>query len=465
MKIDSTRIPFLDEINRNYCEILFCFYNNQDDPSYLIQRAQLIGFNHYVMIHKICNIELMSIDTMKFFPKQNGKIIFINDRTFNKAISNLKELVYDHNENNFIELNWNIETLNKEVNILIEELKEQQSQFDNKMKIIDVSERAQKENVALKKLVQSLKRENNILKQKLKPNFLKQFFTPKIGILYQYSPIPLNIPKSYQNKVKLNKFPTISIVTPSLNQDKFIERTIKSIVQQDYPNLEYIIQDGGSKDRTYEIIKKYNSFITSHESKQDDGQSNAINKGFQRSTGEIMAYLNSDDILLPGALHYVGKFFEENPKVDVIYSHRIIINENDEEIGRWILPTHDSNMLRWADYIPQETLFWRRSIWDQIGGQLDDSFHFAMDWELLLSFIENKAKFKRVPRFLSAFRVHKQQKTQSVIDHLGSTEMEILRFRSHNRNLTASEIQRNLRTYSYRHLLYHYLYMLGVLKY
>ena len=106
-----------------------------------------------------------------------------------------------------------------------------------------------------------------------------------------------------------------------------------------------------------------------------------------------MAWLNSDDLLLPGALFYVAEYFRKHPEVDVIYGHRIIINEDNRETGRWVLPPHNDNMLQWADYVPQETMFWRRDLWDKVGGYVDESFQFAMDWELILRFRNAGAVF------------------------------------------------------------------------
>src|SRR5262249_23541680 len=143
----------------------------------------------------------------------------------------------------------------------------------------------------------------------------------------------------------------------------------------------------------------------------DEGQTQAINLGFQHTSGEIMAYLNSDDLLLPGSLAYVAGYMAAHPEVDVVYGHRILIDECDDEVARWVLPRHDDRVLTWANFVPQETLFWRRRIWERVGGTLDASFQFAMDWDLILRFREAGARFVRLPRFLGAFRVHARQKT------------------------------------------------------
>ena len=294
---------------------------------------------------------------------------------------------------------------------------------------------------------------------------LKNPFSPKLGKLVCYSERPIFIPKYYNKCSKsLSIVPSISVTTPSYNQDKFIERTIKSVLNQRYPKLEYVIQDGCSTDETFSILERYNDSIISWQSVKDTGQANAINRGFHRTSGEIMAYLNSDDLYLPGTLNYVARFFMQHPEIDVVYGHRILINERDNEIGRWVLPPHDKEVLLWADYIPQETLFWRRSIWEKVGGYLDENFFFAMDWDLLLRFREASAKFARLPRFLGAFRIHEQQKTFAQLD-IGKKEMQKLRYRVHQRHVTYTEIRKNIAKYLYKHVCYQKLYHLGLLKY
>ncbi len=296
---------------------------------------------------------------------------------------------------------------------------------------------------------------------------LRQRLQPKLGQLQQYSPVPLEIPEQHSalTTVSQQPLPSVSIVTPSFNQAQFLECTLQSMLGQNYSNLEYIVQDGGSTDGTPEILEKYRPRLTHAESCQDGGQANALNRGFERSTGEIMAWLNSDDILLPGTLAYVAQFFQDHPEVDVVYGHRIVINEADQEIGRWILPPHDARMLRWADYVPQETLFWRRRIWEKAGGRLDESFHFALDWELLLRFCDAGAIFRRLPRFLAAFRVHAGQKTSQHLNGLGFREMARLREHLHGRPVSHAEAQRQIRGYMRKHVLYDRAYRAGLLRY
>lgn len=211
--------------------------------------------------------------------------------------------------------------------------------------------------------------------------------------------------------LKLERPPRISVVTPSFNQGRFIGQTIKSVLSQEYPNLEYVVQDNNSDDDTLSILGSVKAPNFSFYVERDDGQADAINKGFARCTGEIMGFLNSDDILLPGALVQIARVFHDHPLIDVVYGNRVLIDTQDNIIGRWVLPYHDGELLRHIDYIPQETLFWRRSLWERIGGRLDDKLAFALDWELLLRLLDSGGKFFHIPRFLGGFRIHQDQKT------------------------------------------------------
>lgn len=224
------------------------------------------------------------------------------------------------------------------------------------------------------------------------------------------------------------RYPSIAVVTPTFNQGQFIERTVRSVMDQAYPALNYAIYDGVSKDDTVDVLKRLETeYDFKWKSEPDNGQADAINKAFDMVDGEIMAWLNSDDLLMNRALLFVGAFFDQNPDVDVLYGHRLLINESDMEIGRWITPPYHADALTYFDYVPQETLFWRRSIWEKAGGKLNVDFHFALDWDLLQRFREAGARIVRVPRFLGCFRVHPEQKTSAKMADLGKTEMSWLR--------------------------------------
>lgn len=282
--------------------------------------------------------------------------------------------------------------------------------------------------------------------------------------LTHYKPRDLRVPARYHRPVRLDDPPVISVVTPSFNQGRFLEQTIKSVLDQDYPRLEYAVQDGGSKDESVAVMEKYRHRLVHAESRKDNGQAHAVNLGFARAArGEIMAYLNSDDLLLPGSLNYVAAYFARNPDVDVVYGHRIIIDPDGREVGRWVLPGHSDRMLVWADYVPQETMFWRRRIWDKVGG-IDESFRFALDWDLLLRFREAGAKFVRLPRFLGAFRVHATQKTSADLADVGAPEMARLRLRLHGRETDLDDIRQNMHGYMLRHAGYNWLYRLGLYR-
>ena len=276
----------------------------------------------------------------------------------------------------------------------------------------------------------------------------------------------MQLPKSYDQVISLGSLaPVVSIVTPAFNHGSFLERTLKSVLDQEYPRLEYIVQDGGSRDLTPEILERYRHRLHRAVSAPDRGQTNALNLGFAHASGEILAYLNSDDVLLPGTLPYVVRYFHDHPDVDVVYGHRIFIDSQDQEVGRWVLPPHSDSMLIWADYVPQETMFWRRRIWDQVGACFDESFQFAMDWDLLLRFRHAGAKMVRLPRFLGAFRVHDEQKSQAQLASIGDREMTRLRRRCHGRDVDRREIRRGILGYLLRHAVCNRLYWLGLLRY
>lgn len=287
----------------------------------------------------------------------------------------------------------------------------------------------------------------------------------RLGEFYHHPPRSLVIPQRYYTtKLRVKKPPLISIVTPSFNQGNFIGRTIGSVVNQGYPRLEYIIQDGGSTDDTWRVIEGVRSKLAFYELRPDKGQSHAINLGFEKSHGEIMAYLNSDDLLMPGSLNYVANYFATHPKVDAVYGHRIIIDENDNEVGRWVLPPHNQAILDWVDYVPQETLFWRRNLWEKVSSRVDDRFRFAVDWDLLLRFQHAGAKIVRLPRFLGAFRVHSNQKTSTQLFNIGHQEMGNLRERTLGHRPSYHEVNRAIRGYLVRHIMYQKLYRLGLLR-
>lgn len=287
---------------------------------------------------------------------------------------------------------------------------------------------------------------------------LRAALRPRLGTLTQHLPRRLELPKPYASSLPAEALPLISMVTPSFQQANFVGRTLDSVLQQNYPKLEYFVQDGGSTDGTTEVLRHYGDRLAGWVSKKDGGQSQAINLGFARANGEIMAWLNSDDLLMPGALHRVGEYFAQHPEVDVVYGNRILIDEEDREIGRWVLPAHDDEVLSWADFVPQETLFWRRSIWEKAGGRIDESFRFAMDWDLLQRFRSAGARMVRLPEFLGAFRIHEAQKTSAHISDVGTEEMARLRRRALGHEVDWAQIRRALVPYLIKHVALDFAY-------
>ena len=284
---------------------------------------------------------------------------------------------------------------------------------------------------------------------------------PPMWTYEQHPPRPLNHGSPSRPTTLPQKIPTITIVTPSFNHGRFLRATIDSVIGQNYPSLFYRVQDGGSNDDSVEILKSYGDRI-SWRSGPDEGQSDAINAGFAGSDGDIMAYLNSDDILLPGALASIANFFAERPDVDIVYGHRIFIDRAGSEIGRAILPVHNDRALCYADYVPQETMFWRRRVWDRIG-PMDTSFEYAMDWDFILRAQAAGFKLERLRKFYACFRVHDEQKTSKNYER-GREEMQKLRLRSLGYVPTQRQIYRAIMPYLLRQFTFHWSYQLGILK-
>ena len=213
----------------------------------------------------------------------------------------------------------------------------------------------------------------------------------------------------------MNEQPLVSIITPSFNQARYIEATIHSVLSQDYPNIEYIIVDGGSTDETVEIIKKHEGRIAWWVSEQDKGQTDAINKGFGRAKGQILAWLNSDDTYEPGAISAAVKYLQGHPEVGMVYGDCNFINEAGHVIGKFGAAQTDHRLLRQGyAHIPQQTMFFRADLWKQVG-PLDPSFYFAMDYDLWTR-LSARTQLKYVPQTWANFRLHTTGKTIAADD-------------------------------------------------
>jgi len=289
----------------------------------------------------------------------------------------------------------------------------------------------------------------------------RHWLRPPMWTFEQYSPRPVDLAAHPAPPALPADAPRIAIVTPSYNHARFLDATIDSVLDQNYPNLHYHVQDGASVDGTLELLKNRGDRI-SWRSEPDSGQSHAINLGFAGVDGDIMAYLNSDDVLLPGTLATVADFFLARPDVDIVYGHRVFIDSAGLEVGRAVFPPHHDKTLQYADYIAQETMFWRRRVWQAIA-PIDESFHYALDWDFILRAQAAGFKFARLPRFLACFRVHDEQKTAATYD-VGVKEMQTLRLRYLGFSPSQLEIRRAIAPYVARQFVFHWGYRLGLLK-
>jgi glycosyltransferase involved in cell wall biosynthesis len=211
--------------------------------------------------------------------------------------------------------------------------------------------------------------------------------------------------------------PLVSIVTPSYNQGEFIEDTLLSVKNQDYTNIEHIIVDGGSNDNTLEILKKYEgTYNMRWISEPDEGQSDAVNKGFKMSKGEILGWVNSDDAYFDiSAISNIVKFFNKYSKADVIYGDAVSINENNLILYILKNRTFNYNYLKKACFITQPAAFFRKKIADEF--QLSTNLNCAMDYDFWIR-IGKKHKFQYVNRILAVDRTHKRRKMNAKIDEM-----------------------------------------------
>lgn len=203
-------------------------------------------------------------------------------------------------------------------------------------------------------------------------------------------------------------WPRIALVTPVYNSGRYVEQTIRSVLAQGYPNLDYFIVDGGSTDNTIEIIRKYEGALSGWSSEPDNGMYDAINKGFARTRGEIMGWISATDQLHIGGLSVVGSIFRDFPGVEWITARRTVFNEQGGM-------TRVDPLMRWSRFrfllggsnrhIQQESTFWRRSLWERAGGHLDAAWRYASDFELWVRFFRH-ARLYTVDSLIGGFREH-----------------------------------------------------------
>jgi len=202
--------------------------------------------------------------------------------------------------------------------------------------------------------------------------------------------------------------PTVSIITPSYNQGQFIEKTIQSVLSQDYTKIEYMVVDGGSNDNTIEILRHYGSQLK-WISEKDRGQADAINKGINQTTGKILYWLNSDDLILPGAVSKAVTVFKSHSEIQLLYGKAHFTDPSGNIIGSY--PTEPFNFQRLAmfNFISQPSVFFKRDAFDSVGG-LNPRLNYALDYDLWIK-IGKRFKTTYVPEYLSCYRLHESSKT------------------------------------------------------
>lgn len=209
--------------------------------------------------------------------------------------------------------------------------------------------------------------------------------------------------------------PLVSIITPSFNQARYLEETILSVLEQNYPNIEYWIIDGGSADGSVDIIRKYEHRLAGWVSEKDRGQTDAINKGFGRATGQILAWINSDDTYEPGAIKAAVEHLQAHPETGLVYGDCNYIDGESRVLGRFPAAQTDYRRLRQGYvHIPQQASFFRADLWKQVG-PLDPSFYFAMDYDLWVR-LAKLAPFDYEPKLWANFRLHADAKTIAADD-------------------------------------------------
>lgn len=222
----------------------------------------------------------------------------------------------------------------------------------------------------------------------------------------------------------------ITVVTPSYNQGQYLEATIESVLSQGIRDLEYIIMDGGSTDGSVEIIKKYSKYLSYWQSGKDGGQTQAICAGFERATGEVLCWLNSDDRYEPGALALAEREFEADPRLQLLYGDYILSYQDGHEIPKPKISFDFNICLHAFLMIPQASSFWRASLYKRVGG-LNPAYQFAFDYDFFLragyALRDEPETIKHVREFLSKFRVHDASKSVS----------EISRFKTERKSIVA----------------------------
>lgn len=208
----------------------------------------------------------------------------------------------------------------------------------------------------------------------------------------------------------IHNYPKITVVTPSYNQAQFLERTINSVLDQNYPNLEYIIVDGGSTDNSVDIIRRYEDKLAWWVSEPDNGQTDAINKGLKRATGDWISWQNSDDVYYPGAFHELAIAASKNLDAELIIGNMMLIDENDKPLRDicYVRPSYKA-LLAEGMVLTNQSAFWHRNLHDKIG-LLSSDLHYGFDYEWFLRITQN-TKCEHINSIWGALRIHGETKT------------------------------------------------------
>ena len=242
----------------------------------------------------------------------------------------------------------------------------------------------------------------------------------------------------------------VSIITPSFNQARYLEATIQSVLSQEYPRIEYIVIDGASTDRSVEIIKGYENRLAYWISEKDSGQAEAINKGLTHATGEILAWLNSDDYYLPKTISEVVRVFEENPDVLMMYGDMLAVDEQGKTINVLKYKQLSLQDLICFQIIGQPAVFFRREAYEK-AGRLDTTFHFMLDHHLWIR-MASQGKILHIPQILAAARYHAEAKNRARAAEFGREAFRILDWAKSQPGLAepVSGVERRARASAYR---------------
>lgn len=225
--------------------------------------------------------------------------------------------------------------------------------------------------------------------------------------------------------------PRISVIVPSFNQGRFIEKTLRSVLDQGYADLELMVLDGGSTDETVDVLKRYDGRLAYWISEKDKGQSHAFNKGLARATGDIVGWINSDDVYLNRSLFRAAGYFAAHPKTDVVFSDYIYVNEVGRYLKRRKEPPYDYQLYLWSGdcYHANCAGFFRRKVFENIGG-LDETLHFGMDYEFYLRAGRAGVHFGHVREYWGGYRFHSASKSIASYDRqVADAQILLARYR------------------------------------